>query len=249
MIHVDSLIIEVTRRCNMQCEHCLRGDAQNLDVSHEVLEFIAKTIKPGTVTFSGGEPSLNVPAIEEYFRLAEKYGTMPSSFYVATNGATSDEQMKNLALTLLEAYPKMDEPDMCEVNVSVDMFHEAWKEADHSAILRGLAFFRVNGKRHSLTDDDMSWLISVGRAAENGIGARDGWDLDTSMESLVQDIYVMGGETHVHFDTLYVSANGNVVSNCDSSYDDIDDKENVICHISELRNVVKAYAGEEQATA
>ena len=32
-IYVESLVIEVTRRCNMRCEHCLRGDAQNLDIS------------------------------------------------------------------------------------------------------------------------------------------------------------------------------------------------------------------------
>lgn len=33
--------------------------------------------------------------------------------------------MRDLALTLLESYAKMEEQDMCEVDVSVDMFHEA----------------------------------------------------------------------------------------------------------------------------
>lgn len=31
--YVSSLIIEITRRCNMACEHCLRGNAQNLDIT------------------------------------------------------------------------------------------------------------------------------------------------------------------------------------------------------------------------
>lgn len=29
-IYVNYLAIEVTRRCNMKCNHCLRGDAQKL---------------------------------------------------------------------------------------------------------------------------------------------------------------------------------------------------------------------------
>lgn len=105
-IYVESLVIEVTRRCNMRCEHCLRGDAQNLDISTATLSEIAKHIYPGSVTFTGGEPSLNVPAIKRYFELAERYGTMPNFFYVATNGAASKEQMRDLALTLLEAYSR-----------------------------------------------------------------------------------------------------------------------------------------------
>ena len=40
-IYVNYLAIEVTRRCNMKCNHCLRGDAQNLDISTAVLSGIA----------------------------------------------------------------------------------------------------------------------------------------------------------------------------------------------------------------
>lgn len=58
-IYVNYLAIEVTRRCNMKCEHCLRGDAQNLDISTAVLSGIAKHIHPASVIFTGGEPSLN----------------------------------------------------------------------------------------------------------------------------------------------------------------------------------------------
>lgn len=140
-IYVNYLAIEVTRRCNMKCEHCLRGDAQNLDISTAVLSGIAKHIHPASVIFTGGEPSLNVPAIKRYFELAERYDTMPAAFYVATNGATSKEQMRDLALTLLESYAKMEEQDMCEVDVSVDMFHEAFRDNDNAKILSGLSFF------------------------------------------------------------------------------------------------------------
>jgi len=29
---LEYLVIEVTRRCNLRCDHCLRGDPQNLDL-------------------------------------------------------------------------------------------------------------------------------------------------------------------------------------------------------------------------
>ena len=30
--------IELTRRCNEKCEHCLRGDAMDIDLSKEVID-------------------------------------------------------------------------------------------------------------------------------------------------------------------------------------------------------------------
>ena len=28
----DNIMIEVTRRCNLRCEHCMRGEPQNIDM-------------------------------------------------------------------------------------------------------------------------------------------------------------------------------------------------------------------------
>ena len=218
-IYVNYLAIEVTRRCNMKCNHCLRGDAQNLDISTAVLSGIAKHIHPASVIFTGGEP-------------------MPAAFYVATNGATSKEQMRDLALTLLESYAKMEEQDMCEVDVSVDMFHEAFRDNDNAKILSGLSFFG-QGKQHSVKDDDLNWLLNTGRANKNGIGVRAPEVLRTDMDELVTDYSTEYNS--IAFDTLYIAANGNVVDGCDSSYEDIDDEENVICKVNQLQKKVKDY--------
>ena len=45
----------------------------------------------------------------------------------------------------------------------------------------------------------------------------------------------------IAFDTLYIAANGNVADGCDSSYEDIDDEENVICKVNQLQKKVKDY--------
>lgn len=32
------LSIEMTRRCNMNCDFCARGQAQNVDITHEIID-------------------------------------------------------------------------------------------------------------------------------------------------------------------------------------------------------------------
>lgn len=233
-IRTDSLVIEVTRRCNMCCAHCLRGEAQNLDITHEILEEIAKSITPCEVTFTGGEPTLNIGAIRDYFALAKKYGTLPSSFYVVTNGETSAELQKELALTLLEAYPDMDDPDMCGVAVSRDMYH-GFTGKDNAAILRGLSFYRLEDK---FVSAKMSgWIIDTGRASKNGIGERSSPPISESLEDIFEDRITANG---AECEMLYVAANGNVIDNCDNSYEDIDAE--ALCHISELERRVETIA-------
>lgn len=196
-ISVNSLVIEVTRRCNMRCNHCIRGDAQNCDISIESIKKIAQSIQPGSVTFTGGEPSLNVNAIRKYFEYAEKFGTMPSSFFVATNGLTNQEE---LAVELLKAYGKMDEKECCELALSRDIFHDAYWDDSKSydnTIFEGLSFF---------------------------IESEDTLDL--------------------RFDTLYVSANGNITTVCDISYKDIDNL--YLATIDDFVENVTAYINEHE---
>ena len=98
-IFVNELCLEVTRRCNMGCAHCLRGDAQDVDVSHTIIDEIFNQVDGiGQVTFTGGEPSLNISAIRYFFQRAERTNKMPRSFFVATNGKANQEQ---LAVALL----------------------------------------------------------------------------------------------------------------------------------------------------
>ena len=231
-IYVSDLMIEVTRRCNMCCDHCLRGDAQNLDISDEVLEAIARDIQPSSVVFTGGEPSLNIAAIKKYFALAEKYGTLPCSFYVVTNGKENQEE---LAVALLRAYGKMSEPEMCGLALSIDCFHETVPAA--AEIFKGLAFFSDTDKAHPVDEQNSNWLLNTGRAAENGIGVRSPYEMCKSVEDLVLQDFIVSGERQIEISDLYISSNGNVVSDCDQCYEDIDDC--AVCKVQELKTLLE----------
>lgn len=80
-VSCDTLILEVTRRCNMYCDHCLRGNAMSMDMDDALVDKIVDAVDGiGTVVFSGGEPTLNLAAIRHFFDKAEQeiYGVAVS---------------------------------------------------------------------------------------------------------------------------------------------------------------------------
>lgn len=209
------LILEVTRRCNMCCAHCLRGEAQNMDMTKELLDKIFDNVLNtvdyiGQVVFAGGEPTLNIPAIRYFFEKAEQAEKLPASFYIATNGK---EHQEELAIELLKMYPKMDEKDMCGVSLSIDEFHERNSEDPRkvNSILRGLAFY-TGDKEES--EHSRRYLIKEGRAIEYS-------EMDENYkfrDPLPLDIESDDGAVEM----LYISANGNIVGDCDASFEHID---------------------------
>ena len=57
--------IELTRRCNLQCAHCLCGESQNVDISTEIIDRIFVDVKDcGHIVLTGGEPLLRLDMIE-----------------------------------------------------------------------------------------------------------------------------------------------------------------------------------------
>ena len=101
-VFFDSLAVEVTRRCNMHCAHCLRGEAENKDISYEVMDALLRHVDGiGVVTFTGGEPSLNCRAIDQFRELCLKYDISVNGFYIVTNGK---ENVEELAVASLRWY-------------------------------------------------------------------------------------------------------------------------------------------------
>ena len=61
-IEISDLVIEVTRRCNFNCDHCLRGSTQRKDMDISICEKLVSELqlrrKIFALTLSGGEPFL-----------------------------------------------------------------------------------------------------------------------------------------------------------------------------------------------
>lgn len=207
-IIIHSLVLELTRKCNAHCEHCLRGDARNEQMPFHTIDEILNTVSEiYTVTFSGGEPTLNLDAMEHFFNQAARLNKYPSSFFVATNGCKNQER---LASILLRAYAEIDEPEYCAVALSTDEYHDCYQD-DY---IKGLKFYSPIKEKDSIQSDD--WVILSGRAADNQLGhapaTHTRFDV-TLPESEHGDIEIQ---------TLYIAANGFIYPDCDLSYNVMD---------------------------
>lgn len=208
--YIDNLVIEVTRKCNMSCAHCLRGDAQKIDIDTAYIDnLLENVVGIDNITFSGGEPSLNIAAIDYTLTACQSKNISVGSFYVVTNGKTN---ALPLAISCLRWYAYCDcDENMCGLALSKDVFHdEISKESEN--ILRGLAFFR-NDK---FTDFNRTKIINTGRAEM--LGGYDKVDVEYHNEELS---YFGDEEDGITIETMvYLSANGEIRTNCDSAYDD-----------------------------
>lgn len=101
--YMDRLAVEVTRRCNLNCDFCARGKAQSIDITKEIidktLDELSNTLI-GSLRLSGGEPFLNPGVITYLFEQIIKRRIRICSVEVFTNGTV-------IAPALLDDFKQM----------------------------------------------------------------------------------------------------------------------------------------------
>lgn len=217
MLNIANLIVEVTRKCNMFCEHCLRGEAQNVDIDSlfDQVEHI------GNVTFTGGEPSLNVPALNYFLEQAKLRRVSISNFYIATNGKAIEI---DFVIFLLKMFAYCDEKEFSSVDISNDIFHNMEGGYDME-LLQGLSFVH---KKFGYDNDNYNYnnyesLQGSGRAADyvgEGTNVNHG-DIPEARDEF-------------DYAEIYLNARGNIVIGCDYSFEDQDNKY-TFCKVEDLQ--------------
>lgn len=206
-ISIDNLILEVTRKCNMECDHCLRGKAQNINMSKKIIDKALEQInRISMISFSGGEPSLNTEAINYFAKkvIKEKYDL--DTFWLATN---AKEYKPELVLTLLDLYDycfeRAGELEAGGLAISQDMFHD---EVSSSNINRYKALSFYDDSKE--VNFNKTRIINEGNARENGIGS-------TSIKE--EKLYIECYNDEIMIEELYINAKGDVIPGCDFSYE------------------------------
>lgn len=129
----NQLAIEVTRRCNMTCAHCLRGDAQDLDIAlYDIDWVLMQTEAIGRLVITGGEPTLNLEAVKYVANAIAQRGIPVMRVQIITNGYKYDDEFVNIIkrfaeivrLTQKHGYGNdKSEPWRVQVGVSLDRYH------------------------------------------------------------------------------------------------------------------------------
>lgn len=215
-LHCDNLVFEVTRRCNMNCGHCMRGKAQCKDISKDVIDKTLDSVESiQSLLFTGGEISLNLNAIKYILEACKKRNIMVYNFYAVTNGkvVTND-----FIMTMCEWYLYTGdcggEPEYSGIALSHDIFHEDIPDENINR-LRCLSFFKEE-------DKEVDWhavkLINLGNARNLiGFNKRD------PSYSLPNLWYEEDDDRVVAENTITITVDGDVLSDCDYEYESTDE--------------------------
>lgn len=250
-LQISDLIIEVTRRCNLSCEHCLRGEPQNLSMKEEYLRNLLSQVSYiSTVTFSGGEPTLpsGMKAIDMFIDLCYEYNVSVGSFYIVTNGKKWRTDFPRLIWRL---HNLCDDNEVSGIDVSGDQFH--WEVEEYKR--KVFTYTLEEGlEEEGLTVDDVyigirgeidyKAVITEGRGED--FGGRKNSD---GISNLIIDTYDYDDESTlvVQEGNIYLNCKGNIVVGCDWSYKSQDKEENILCHSSEdILETVKSKGKTEE---
>ena len=226
---VDTLVFEVTRRCNMSCKHCLRGESENLEITREIIDKTLDNIEVvNNITFSGGEPVLNLDAIAYTLEACKERNIPVYGFYIVTNGKflpdeflqimnewffytvecniSTSQNEEVLASTIGREMTFFMEEYFSGVALSADKYHDKIP-FKNILKLQSLGYYHPNDKK--LADSDT--LINMGRA-EKLTGVKK-----VELSEYRKNAICLTSETEA--DLLYVNAKGDVLGCCDLSYE------------------------------
>lgn len=222
-----NIVIEVTRKCNLACDHCLRGCAQNMNIKLEYIDKLFEIISEKNIdyinlTLTGGEPSLNLKALKHIYTKLKYYNINLNSFYLATNGISNNN--KNFISILLDFYSLVDYKDEFRVDISDDVQHQYERGYTASAFDNEL-IYGLKGVSFRDCDKDYSYegAIKEGRAKENNFkGRKNLIDMDINLD----DTY------------FYLNCKGNIINGCDWSYKSQEKKELIISDVCSFDKVL-----------
>lgn len=219
------VVIELTRRCNMSCEHCLRGEPEDMDMASGYMATLLDKFDYITiVTFTGGEPSLRPHHINLFFSMAKEKGVGIGSFYIATN-AMHHERSDEFMLACLNAFASCDDNEASRVEWSDDSFHDAMADEQTMKMLKAFSFSGHRG--------EIAGVIKEGRAQDWPEGRVNkypdfaGCEDDGCMDGLI-----------------YLNCKGEIIDGCDYAYNT--QHEHLICSVADLSvESLQAHEGEE----
>lgn len=211
-MQINNLIIEVTRKCNFSCSHCLRGEAQNKNIDLKYIDALFDNNDINyisNVTFTGGEPSLNIRAIDYFIEKCKRNNVEVGSFYIATNGSTASGNIEFLQL-LIKLYCFCSDNEISAVEISKTDYHnQNMQNAEAINKLKCLSFVRE--KEHL----DSKYLINEGKAKE----IVEYYGRTKEARHIIPDNQLILNEyEEIENDYLYINCKGDIILSCDLSY-------------------------------
>lgn len=241
-IEVDELVIEITRKCNMCCAHCLRGPAEDINISDDVIDRIFQDIcYIGTITFTGGEPSLYPEAMDRILKQCKEHEIIVGSFYLVTNGKELSDRFLHSVLDWAIYTAPYDDDEVSGISLSTDKFHDSIT-MDADAVLRRFRFYRDTDHK---AYGPIIYLIREGRASELDSPNIQFREPEVWVSTVDNDM-IERSENSLHMIDirLYISATGEVKLGCDDSYKNMTNRIGTLSETRSLYDILEFFVDE-----
>lgn len=216
-----SLIFEITRKCNMACKHCMRGEAQNHTITRQVIDKALDEVGAiGHLLLTGGEPFLEPRIIDYLFDGIIQRKIRIMSFGDVTNGSILDDNIAKSFNKLSEyiysafgqKWDKKKSRTIGNITISQDDFHSPI-DAKHT-----VSYYKERLNKHTIILNESNKkedeILLLGRAVENDFGNKKTRYVVTPYRLNLTDMYI---------DTdIQIGYDGKVLIGEDSSYEQQD---------------------------
>lgn len=116
-MYVENLHLQLTRNCTLECEHCLRGDRERVNMNPAVLDEIFKDVKKvGFLLLTGGEPLLAIQTLEHLAHLLKTKQVRVNKIILITNGTVLSDRV-------LSVLHDLQDNSYLVLKLSTDIFH------------------------------------------------------------------------------------------------------------------------------
>lgn len=152
---LEKLFIEITRRCNFSCKHCLRGDAQSISISKNVIDRLFEDVgNVKMIGLTGGEPLIALSEIEYFCNKLIQSEWAPLMIEIVTNGSASQKDNERLIEMLCNLVKVKN--TSCFISISFDQFHEEFDKNHLQASKTMIYLVSELSKRGMLCKDSSS---------------------------------------------------------------------------------------------
>lgn len=225
------LMVEITRKCNKQCPHCMRGEAQNLTISEELIDKLINEVEDVlSVTAGSGETLLEIEQLQYLIQKIIESHWKTRYIETTTNGTVCDGRI----IDSFERFCCSNDGRVALLRISNDQFHNA------EEYTRAFEYYislvdEANARIHKCYPNSNIYLRYVldkagelphldyeGRAVEHIDGGGHQYVLGKNVaypELHPHRIKIVGNEIPC---AMYLAANGNVCFDEGNSYEHID---------------------------